>query len=151
MKLNIEFLYEDASDTIKSFFKHEWLSANLIHFGRDISDEISNPLTVVVYNDSAPPQLLAAARCIIMGHTLRVSQLLVIEEYRESYGIGSFILQNLEDLARDNNWHKIRLSTSELHQNIEFYEKNGYAIEATLENDAFQTTWYILSKFILSK
>ena len=146
MKLNIEILYEDASDSIKQFFKHEWLSANLAQFGRDISDEINQPLTVVVNNVSSPPQLLAAARCIIMGQTLRVSLLLVKEEYRENHGIGSFILQKLEDLARANNWHKIRLSTSKLHQNIEFYKKNGYVVEATLENDAFQTTWYILSK-----
>ena len=151
MKLNIEILYEDASDSIKQFFKHEWLSANLAQFGRDISDEINQPLTVVVNNNSSPPQLLAAARCIIMGQTLRVSLLLVKEEYRENHGIGSFILQKLEDLARANNWHKIRLSTSKLHQNIEFYKKNGYVVEATLENDAFQTTWYILSKFIKSK
>ncbi|MHA1993621.1 MAG: GNAT family N-acetyltransferase [Candidatus Hodarchaeales archaeon] len=148
MEFNIHFSFDDANNDIKSFFKKEWLSANLVHFGRDISDEINQPLTVTVYNKSSPQQLLGAARCIIMGHTLRVSQLLVIEEYRESYGIGTFILQQLEDFARKNNWHKIRLSTSKTHENIDFYQKNGFVVEATLENDAFQTTWYILSKFI---
>ncbi len=151
MNLNFEISFEDADEEIKSFFKQEWLSTDLIHFGRDISEEINRPLTVTVYNDASPPQLLAAARCIIMGQTLRVSQLLVIEEYRKSHGIGSLILQRLETLARQNEWHKIRLSTSKKHQNIEFYLKNGYVIEATLKNDAFQTTWYILSKFVDSE
>jgi ribosomal protein S18 acetylase RimI-like enzyme len=120
----------------------------MTHFGRDISEEINKPLTVIVTDSSSSTELLAAARCIIMGNSLRVSQLLVKEDYRERYGIGSFILQRLEDLAKEHKWHKIRLSTSEKHQNLKFYQKNGYTIEATLNNDAFQTKWYILSKFV---
>ncbi len=151
MEFKIDFLFEDAEEEIKSFFKREWLSANILHFGRDISEEINKPLTVVVRSDSSPPQLVAAARCIIMGNTLRVSQLLVKEDLRKSHGVGSFILKQLEELARHKKWHKIRLSTSKKHQNIEFYKKNGYTVEAKLENDAFQTTWYILSKFIVKE
>ncbi|PWI47899.1 hypothetical protein CEE45_09655 [Candidatus Heimdallarchaeota archaeon B3_Heim] len=149
MKYSIEIAFEDANDDIKSFFKEEWLSANLIHFGRDISEEINKPLTATVYSDSSPPQLLAAARCFIMGNTLRISQLLVKEEYRGSHGIGSLLLQRLEKLAHKHKWHKIRLST--IHQNVDFYQKNGYGVEATLENDVFQKTWYILSKFVDSE
>ena len=148
MKITVDIQFVEASDEIKSFMKKEWLSANLIHFGRDISVEISQPLTLTAYDESSPPQLVGVARCLIVGQTLRVSQLLIKEEYRESYGIGSFILKELEELALKHKWHKIRLSTSEKHQNILFYQKNGYAVEATLKDDAFHTTWYILSKFL---
>ncbi len=148
MELNVEFIFDKADEDIKSFFRHEWLSANSQHFGRDISDEINQPLTVIVTDNSSSRQILGAAQCLIMGNTLRVSTLLVKEEYRKSQGIGSLILQKLENLAKEKKWHKIRLSTSEKHQNIKFYQKNGYTIEATLENDAFQATWYILSRFV---
>ena len=148
MNILTKIWFEDANEDVKEFFRKEWQSANLIHFGRDISDEISQPLTFAAYNDSSPPQLIGVARCLIVGQTLRVSQLLVKEELRESYGIGSFILNELEKLAMKQKWHKIRLSTSKKHQNLIFYQKNGYVIEATLEDDAFHTTWYILSKFL---
>jgi ribosomal protein S18 acetylase RimI-like enzyme len=148
MNINSKIWFEDANDDIKEFLRKEWRSANLIHFGRDISEEISQPLTLAAYDNSSSPQLVGVARCLIVGKTLRVSQLLVKEEYRESQGIGSFMLKELEELAMKQKWHKIRLSTSKKHQNITFYQKNDYVIEATLKNDAFHTTWYILSKFL---
>ena len=96
MGLNVEFIFDKANDDIKKFFRQEWLSANSDHFGRDISDEINQPLTVVVTDEASHKQILGAAQCLIMGNTLRVSTLLVREEYRKSHGIGSFILENLE-------------------------------------------------------
>ncbi len=148
MKITTHIEFEEANEEIKAFLRKEWLSTNLIHFGRDISDEINQPLTLTTYDDSSPPQLVGVARCLIVGQTLRVSQLLVKEEFRESHGVGSLIMQKLEELARNHQWHKIRLSTSEKHQNIHFYQKNGYTIEATLKDDAFHSTWFILSKFL---
>lgn len=148
MKITTHIEFEEANEEIKTFLRKEWLSTNLIHFGRDISDEINQPLTLTAYDDSSPPQLVGVARCLIVGQTLRVSQLLVKEEFRESHGVGSLIMQKLEELARNHQWHKIRLSTSEKHQNIHFYQKNGYTIEATLKDDAFHSTWFILSKFL---
>jgi GNAT superfamily N-acetyltransferase len=146
MKIILQTLYEDLNEEILMFLKEEWKSANLIHFGRDISEELNQPLNVIAFIESTPPKIAGVARCIIMGDTLRVSQLLVREEYRETHGIGSVILKRLEELAYDRKWHKIRLTT--IHQNLDFYLKNGYSIEATLPNDIFNLTWYILSKFI---
>ena len=148
MNINTKIWFEDANEDIKQFLQKEWRSANLIHFGRDISNEISQPLTLAAYDESSPPQLVGVARCLIVGQTLRVSQLLIKEEFRESHRIGSFILKELERLAIKKKWHKIRLSTSKKHKNLLFYQKNNYVIEATLKDDAFHTTWYILSKFL---
>jgi ribosomal protein S18 acetylase RimI-like enzyme len=84
--------------------------------------------------------------CLLVGKVLRLSVLLIKEEFRKKGGIGSKILRRIEELAREHKWHKIRLST--IHQNVPFYQKNGYFIEAELRNDAFNSTWFILSKFI---
>ncbi|MFX0084365.1 MAG: GNAT family N-acetyltransferase [Candidatus Hodarchaeota archaeon] len=146
MKITLQILFEDPNEEILTFLKEQWKSANLLHFGRDISDEFQ-PLNIIAFTESTPQKIAGVARCIIMGNTLRVSQLLVREEYRKTQGVGSLILKRLEKLAHENKWHKIRLST--IHQNLNFYLKNGYSIEATLANDAFNSTWYILSKFII--
>jgi hypothetical protein len=99
MKITLQILFEDPDEEILTFLKEQWKSANLLHFGRDISQEISLPLNVIALTESTPPKIAGVARCIIMGNTLRVSQLLVREEYRETQGIGSLILKRLEKLA----------------------------------------------------
>jgi ribosomal protein S18 acetylase RimI-like enzyme len=149
MQLTFQIRFEDPNEEFQAFLAEEWKSANLVQFGRDISGEVHQPLNVLALTDSIPPVIAGVAGCSIMGNTLRISQLLVREEYRESKGIGSTILKRLEELAKEKQWHKIRLTT--IQENIDFYIKCGYTVEATLENDAFNRTWYIFSKFIESK
>lgn len=109
---------------------------------------MNQPVTITAYDESSPPQLVGVGLCLIIGKVLRLTHLLIKEEFRQKGGVGSKILRRIEELAREHKWHKIRLSTSEKHQNISFYQKNGYEVEAELKNDAFQSTWFILSKFI---
>ncbi len=146
LKINVRF--EDASEEVKQFLKQEWISANLAQFGRDISEEMNKPITITAYDESSPPQLVGVGLCLIVGNTLRLTHLLIKDGFRQKKGIGSKIVRRIEELAREHKWHKIRLSTSDKHQNIDFYLKNGYVIEAELMDDAFHSTWYILSKFL---
>jgi GNAT superfamily N-acetyltransferase len=146
MDTKIVVRFEDASEEVNQFLKEEWLSANVAQFGRDISDEMNQPVTITAYDDSYPPLLVGVGRCLIIGKILRLSHLLIKEELRQKEGIGSKVLRRIEELAREHNWHKIRLTT--IYDNLTFYQKNGYVIEAELLDDAFHSTWYILSKFI---
>jgi len=148
MDLKINVRFEDASEEVKQFLKQEWISANLTHFGRDISEEMNKPITITAYDESSPPQLVGVGLCLIVGNTLRLTHLLIKDGFRQKKGIGSKIVRRIEELAREHKWHKIRLSTSDKHQNISFYLKQNYVIEAELMDDAFHSTWYILSKFI---
>lgn len=140
--------FEDASKEVNQFLKQEWISANIAQFGRDISEEMNKPVTITAYDESSPPQLVGVGRCLIVGKTLRLTHLLIKDGFRQKEGVGSKILRRIEELAQEHKWHKIRLSTSDKHQNISFYQKNGYVIEAELLDDAFHSTWFILSKFI---
>ncbi len=148
MGIKIKIDTGTSESEIDEFLKKEWISANLLHFNRDISEEINTPLNVKALLTDSNSTLVGVAKCIIAGNTLRVIQLLVKEEYRKRHRVGSQILNFLEKLAHERGWHKIRLSTSKKHENLLFYQKNGFNIEATLENDAFNTSWYILSKFL---
>ena len=148
MDVKIKVRFEDASEEVKQFLKQEWISANLAQFGRDISEEMNKPITITAYDGSSPPQLVGVGLCLIVGNTLRLTHLLIKDGFRQKKGIGSKIVRRIEKLAREHKWHKIRLSTSDKHQNISFYLKQNYIIEAELLDDAFHSTWYILSKFI---
>ena len=94
MDVNVIIRFEDATDEVNQFLKKEWVSANVEQFGRDISDEINQPLTITAYDESSPPQLIGVGRCLIVGKTLRLSHLLVKEEFRQKKGVGRKILQN---------------------------------------------------------
>ncbi|MHA1975087.1 MAG: GNAT family N-acetyltransferase [Candidatus Hodarchaeales archaeon] len=151
MSFKVEVVLCSTTQEIQQFMVSEWPSSNLENFGRDISDaEWNDPFIVLLYlvaNDDVN-ELAGIARCKVVGSTVRLSQLLVKTKYRRKMGIGTQILQEIESLCVKNNWHKIRLSTSKKHHNLDFYLKNGFKIEATLDNDAFGFEWYILSKFI---
>ena len=146
IKINVHF--EAASEEVKQFLKQEWISANLAQFGRDISEEMNKPITITAYDESSPPLLVGVGLCLLVGNTLRLTHLLIKDGFRQKKGIGSKIVRRIEELAREHKWHKIRLSTSDKHHNISFYLKQNYVIEAELMDDAFHSTWYILSKFI---
>ncbi len=152
MKVQFEVSQEESTPEVDLFMKKEWKSSNLENFGRDISDsEWKSPLTIRAYLKSGYAsnlELVGVARCNIMGRTLRLSQLLVKTKYRKQKHIGTQILSKIEELCKEDKIHKIRLSTSEKHHNIDFYRKNGFSVEATLHNDAFGLEWYILSKFV---
>ncbi len=150
IEFNVEISFEQVNEHIDDFISKEWESSNMRNFGRTLApEEFSSPLVLTVWTKNDPRELVGVAMCKIVGKTVRLHQLLVKEEYREKKGIGSFILKKIDDLCREKHWHKVRLSTSDEHSNIDFYLKCGYKIEATLPNDAFGFKWFILAKYPL--
>ncbi|MHA1167769.1 MAG: GNAT family N-acetyltransferase [Candidatus Hodarchaeales archaeon] len=145
----VEITFEPINGVVDDFMLKEWESSNMKNFGRVIApEEFSSPLVLTAWTKD-PRELVGVAKCKIVGKTVRLHQLLVKEEYREKKGIGSLLLKKIETLCKQKQWHKIRLSTSDKHSNIDFYRKCGYEIEATLPNDAFGFKWFILAKYPL--
>jgi ribosomal protein S18 acetylase RimI-like enzyme len=68
----------------------------------------------------------------------------VLEDYREQ-GIGSLLIEELENWCRDNDIHKIELDTQEEYLKI-FYEKNGFNFEGTKKN-----SWQHLDNYMFGK
>jgi ribosomal protein S18 acetylase RimI-like enzyme len=147
MTFRTKIEFSDSIEGVSDFMKRERTSSDIENFGREISQsEWNRPLTIIVYKEQKDLEIVGVAKCTIIGNTIRLSLLLVKKEHRSKKGIGSRIIMELEKLSQKNQWHKIRLTT--IHQNVEFYKKNGFNIEATLENDVFGLKWFIMSKFI---
>lgn len=137
----------DTTEAINEFMEREWRTSNKETFGRQLTDgEMSQPFIITAW--ASNEEMIGVARCKIVGRTVRVHQLLTKTEYRGKLGVGRKILAKVEQLCQKNGYHKIRLSTSENHNNLDFYKKVGFHVEATLDNDAFGFKWYILSKFV---
>ena len=96
MEAKIVIRFESADQVVKQFLKEEWVSANIAQFGRDISEEMNKPITITAFDESSPPQLVGVGLCLLVGDTLRLTHLLIKEEFRQGGGIGSQILKKVE-------------------------------------------------------
>lgn len=91
--------------------------------------------------------LLAVLQAIQSIETVHIKSLVVAKE-AQGKGLGSQLLLELEEAARQNGVTSITLSTKS-YQAKEFYLKNGYQIYASLENVPMQgVTKYQFIKYL---
>lgn len=84
-------------------------------------DEIDNScLHLVVYQDYQP---IGCARMFDEGGAMILGRIAVLKAARHLH-VGSFILQTLENQAKDLGYHEVVLSAQG--KASEFYKKNGY-------------------------
>ena len=82
----------------------------------------------------------------INGGVAYLSQLIVSDAMREM-GVGTSLLKKFESCARLNKCHLAYLETHDKNvAALSLYKHNGYSIIATMKNNRFHFTWYILSK-----
>ncbi len=70
--------------------------------------------------------------CLYLEEVLRIEALFVDEKYRNK-GMGSFLLKQVEDKARERGAQVARLDTFDF-QALNFYLKHGYEIWGVLED-----------------
>ncbi|MHA2294961.1 MAG: GNAT family N-acetyltransferase [Candidatus Hodarchaeales archaeon] len=136
--------YNERNESLTPFFIKEWRNVDIEIFGSDISEDWKHEFDVACFSPETG-NIIGAARCYETGGVIVISQLIVEQKYRKKRGIGSSLLNKIEELARQKKCHKIRVFASERHP-VVFYEKSGYKRETTLSNDLFGWTWYHLIK-----
>ena len=88
--------------------------------------------------------VVGAAIGVVIGGLGELQQLLV-RRGDERTGVGSLLLREFEQRCRARNCHKLRLETAD-YQARPFYERHGFRVAATLANDRFGHTWFIMEK-----
>jgi ribosomal protein S18 acetylase RimI-like enzyme len=80
---------------------------------------------------------------------LHIETLWVAENHR-GQDVGSHLVRLAEESAREKGFHHSQLETTSF-QALEFYQKNGYQVFASLEGKPPGHTWYYLKKDIEAK
>lgn len=88
--------------------------------------------------------LVGAASFGVAGGVGELRQILVSAEQAGS-GVGSRLLTAVEARCRALGCHKLRLETAE-YQARGFYEKHGFTVDHTLDDDRFHRAWYVMAK-----
>lgn len=124
---------------VEPFFAREWAAWD---------DEVGvawNQTThhLVVRRDGG---IRAAAHFSIVGGVGHLNRLLV-HKADARLGLGSLLLAGFERECRARGCHKLRLETAE-YQARPFYERHGFRIVATLEDDRFHYALHVMERKI---
>ncbi|MDY4510882.1 GNAT family N-acetyltransferase [Streptococcus hyovaginalis] len=114
-------------------------------FGRDAMSKLVTKEYLLTKEEGG--NLLAVLQAIQSIETVHIKNL-VVAKAAQGKGLGSQLLLELEEAARQNGVTSITLSTKS-YQAKEFYLKNGYQIYASLENVPMQgVTKYQFIKYL---
>ena len=137
--LKIRSLSEDKKKIIDSFILNEWTRYN--QENKYVYKE--KEFRYVAY-------LKGKIAGYIFGNTnggvAYLDDIIVSHKYRGK-GIGKILLKKFEEIARKNKCHAYLLATRDKHSGaIVFYKKEGYAVEAKLQNMYWNVNEYYMVK-----
>ncbi len=126
----------------------EWTPENIRRFGRYEAEMwLKKPGALAAYEEAT---LVGAATYYTRAGVAHLSELLVAS-HKRGQGIGGALLARFEELARAAGCHKLTLVTYWDPQTVGFYRKHGFAVEAVLFRDVYQTDMCQMAKFIDSE
>ena len=88
--------------------------------------------------------VIGAAVGVLVGGVAELQQLLV-RHGDDRGGVGSALLREFERRCKERGCHKLRLETAD-YQARPFYERHGFRVVATLPNDRFGHTLFVMEK-----
>lgn len=126
-KFNIERITNDTRELVNQFFIDNWYSTDMSIRGKIIDgtkldgfllqedNTIVGLITYTFFDD--------------------ICEIVSFDSKRENIGIGSALLRELEEVARDNSCNKMRLiTTNDNMRALQFYQKRGYCLTKLYPN-----------------
>ncbi|MGI8420434.1 MAG: GNAT family N-acetyltransferase [Candidatus Levyibacteriota bacterium] len=139
MKINIS---TEATNWSK-FEEKEWSVLDKEHYGRTF-DWTKKQFKITISDDNNVVGSLVMGIVVGVAH---IENIIVTKLYRRK-GIGKMLIQKGEELAKENNAHKIYLETGKTWNLIAFYEPLGYKITADLPNHYAHVDFVQMTKFL---
>lgn len=128
-------------DRCRQFFRENWPRANREIFGWEEQERWHKEYGVVLAEEGG--QILGAALFWRMGGVGYLSELLVTASRRRQ-GIGASLVAAFEEEC--SSCHKLALKTYKDSPSQKFYEKQGYRVEAVVEEDIHGIDWVYMRK-----
>ena len=93
-------------------------------------------------------RIVGVAGCFIEFNNCKIIHMAVLKDYR-GIGLGSLLLEKIEEFAKKNNTNKIWLDTSStLKKSIEFYKKKGFRLVGELKKHFWGEDIVLFEKLI---
>ena len=123
----IERISDKTRDLVNQFFIDNWYSTDMSIRGE-------------IIDGTKLDGFLLQENNIIIGlitYTFfdDICEIVSFDSKRENIGIGSALLKELEEVAKNNNCHKMRLiTTNDNMRALQFYQKRGYCLTKLYPN-----------------
>ncbi len=135
-------LFDKLSKDAQVFVKEEWTHADFVHFGRVIQWK-KETKALQAYENGV---LVGVLELTIQAGVMYIDELIVKQE-RQGNGIGKFLMQKVEEIAKEQKLHKIYLDTGKNWPAVKFYESLGYQKTGELLKHFEQSDYIVFSKF----
>lgn len=130
-------LVDSTAEECQRFFEEEWEPYNR---AQGITWSVGS-IHLVARGEG---RILGAAAGSVGGGVGELKQILVVQR-AGGQGVGSRLLTTFESRCRAMGCHQLRLETAE-YQARGFYERHGFVVLHTLEDDRFHRRWYVMGK-----
>jgi len=137
---------ERFSEEMKNFFQREWPSANEEVFGFRDQSKWKMEEHMITAKDGQ--QIVGIAQFRFIGGVAYLSTILVKNEHRGKGKVGVALLNQFEQMAKENNCHKLGLKSYKNSRAANFFAKHGYDVEGILTNDIHDIDWVMMAKFL---
>lgn len=131
------------SKNATAFSKKEWEIADLEHFGKASGWSEKGYYIQATEGD----KILGLIHYTIISGVIEISTLIVSHNHRGK-GIGTKLINKIEDIAKKDNVHKIYLVTGDGWKAENFYQKMGFEKTGEHKNHYLHKDWIIYSKFL---
>ena len=128
---------------IKTFNIKDWHGVDVEHYGKPIEWN-EKPFLYKAVNDGKIVGTISGKH---ESGVVYVGTLIVAANER-GRGIGKLLMQKAEEFGKNENAHKVYLTTGKEWKASKFYESLGYKKEANLSNHHFHKDFVIYSKLI---
>lgn len=126
-KFNIERITNDTRELVNQFFIDNWYSTDM-----SIRGEIIDGTKLDGFLLQEDNTIVGLITYTFFGD---ICEIVSFDSKRENIGIGSALLRELEEVARDNSCNKMRLiTTNDNMRALQFYQKRGYCLTKLYPN-----------------
>jgi len=135
---------KNKSRKIKDFRHHEWGLVHPKHFGTN-QDANFWKKRKFIFKAEERKQIVGVIQGDWVAGVMYIDQLIVKSDW-VGKGIGKALMLKAENLASENNLHKIYLNTGVNWKAVGFYESLGYKKEGKISNFYEHKNFWYMSK-----
>lgn len=143
MKIKIT---KNGSKEVNKFYAKEWISQDILHYGHEVSWDSWIPKHFII--EVHDEKNIVGALTFTINQDVTLIEMLITAQNKRRIGIGTMLMDRMEEISKKNTVHKIYLQTGADWESVKFYESLGYKKTGDLPDHYLHKDYIEMTKFI---
>lgn len=135
--------FSQKPDEMRAFDKDEWKQYDFEHFGKDVIWD-----TVFYYVEAEEDNRIVGTMELKIEAGIGKVTTLLVAKSNQRKGVGKALMQKAEEITKQQNGHKLFLTTGKTWEALKFYQTIGFQITGELRDHYFHVDFVELTKFL---